>query len=309
MTAAYNFGAASNFIVNITELQNTITSAGGASNGIASLSNAVARLQEMVIYDEKRIATNTISRFSASPIQVADSLNLAAGATITSNGEAWAGGSSSLTAIGAVGNVSSLTYYANTVAAGSPAISFQVGAPAQTPFQILGGGGLVFGAAGTPGVGKYLTCMDGLGTAEWQTPAMPSDARLKEDIRGLGAAEVNQILEGLHGSRFRWRGTSGVMSAANRGPTTASGVMSAANRGPTTASGVMSAANRGTAPGAPQEDIGLIAQDVQAVLPEAVEAGSTGQLMVHYYKVIPVLVEAIKGLERRVAELEAAARD
>lgn len=266
MTAAYNFGAASNFIVNITELQNTITSAGGASNGIASLSNAVARLQEMVIYDEKRIATNTISRFSASPIQVADSLNLAAGATITSNGEAWAGGSSSLTAIGAVGNVSSLTYYANTVAAGSPAISFQVGAPAQTPFQILGGGGLVFGAAGTPGVGKYLTCMDGLGTAEWQTPAMPSDARLKEDIRGLGAAEVNQILEGLHGSRFRWRS-------------------------------------------APQEDIGLIAQDVQAVLPEAVEAGSTGQLMVHYYKVIPVLVEAIKGLERRVAELEAAARD
>jgi hypothetical protein len=42
------------------------------------------------------------------------------------------------------------------------------------------------------------------------------------------------------------------------------------------------------------------------VLPEAVEAGATGQLMVHYYKVIPVLVEAIKGLERRVAELEAA---
>jgi hypothetical protein len=44
-------------------------------------------------------------------------------------------------------------------------------------------------------------------------------------------------------------------------------------------------------------------------MPEAVEAASgTGQLMVHYYKVVPVLVEAIKGLERRVAELEAGAK-
>jgi hypothetical protein len=218
----------------------------------------------MVIYDEKRIAANTISQFSASPIQVVDSLNLAAGATITSNGTTWAGGGGTATSV--IGNVSSLTYYANTVAAGSPAISFQVGAPAQTPFQITGGGGIVFGAAGTPGVGKYLTCMDGLGTAEWQTPAMPSDARWKEDIRSLGAGEAAGILEGLHGSRFRWKGGQA-------------------------------------------EDIGLIAQDVQAVMPEAVEAASgTGQLMVHYYKVVPVLVEAIKGLERRVAELEAGAK-
>lgn len=266
MTAAYNFGAASNFIINLTELQNTITNAGG-TNTLTTLTNSVARLQEMVIYDEKRIAVNTISRFNTSPIQVVDSLNLTSNAVITTNGGPISV-ASSLTSQSIIGNVSSLTYYTNTVSTGATAIQFQVGSPPQTPLQITTGGETVIGgplkitAAGTPGIGKYLTCMDAAGTAEWQTPAIPSDARLKGDIRPI--EDWSGVIEGLHGVRFNWKDSGAA-------------------------------------------DVGFIAQDVLGVLPEAVEGSggaATQHLMVHYYKIVPVLVEAIKGLQRRVAELE-----
>jgi hypothetical protein len=52
-----------------------------------------------------------------------------------------------------------------------------------------------------------------------------------------------------------------------------------------------------------QADIGVIAQDLQRVLPEAVIEGADG-LQVAYMKLIPVLVEAIKGLQKRVEHLE-----
>jgi hypothetical protein len=52
-------------------------------------------------------------------------------------------------------------------------------------------------------------------------------------------------------------------------------------------------------------DVGVIAQEVGGVLPEAVVYGTDGRpSMVQYHKIIPVLVEAIKGLEARVKELE-----
>ena len=49
----------------------------------------------------------------------------------------------------------------------------------------------------------------------------------------------------------------------------------------------------------------LIAQDVQAVLPEAVDASNPNKLGVQYTDVIPLLVAAIKELEARLAVLEA----
>jgi hypothetical protein len=52
-------------------------------------------------------------------------------------------------------------------------------------------------------------------------------------------------------------------------------------------------------------DVGLVAQDLLPLLPEAVIEGRDG-LQVAYMKVIPVLVEGIKGLQARVASLESA---
>jgi hypothetical protein len=50
--------------------------------------------------------------------------------------------------------------------------------------------------------------------------------------------------------------------------------------------------------------IGLIAQDVQRVFPEAVSTDKTGYLMVDYHGLVGVLVEAVKELADRVEELE-----
>jgi hypothetical protein len=55
------------------------------------------------------------------------------------------------------------------------------------------------------------------------------------------------------------------------------------------------------------EDVGVVAQDVLKVLPEAVIEGVDGlPHRVAYDKLIPVLVEAVKELRGRVEELERA---
>ena len=51
-------------------------------------------------------------------------------------------------------------------------------------------------------------------------------------------------------------------------------------------------------------DVGVIAQDVQAVLPEAVRTNDSGYLSVRYEKMIALLIEANKELAARVEELE-----
>ena len=53
-----------------------------------------------------------------------------------------------------------------------------------------------------------------------------------------------------------------------------------------------------------EKDVGVIAQDVLPVLPEAVTDSEDGY-KVAYMKIIPVLVEAVKALQERVNKLEA----
>ena len=51
-------------------------------------------------------------------------------------------------------------------------------------------------------------------------------------------------------------------------------------------------------------DVGLIAQEIQEVLPEAVIERDNGYLAVDYHKVIPLLVQSIKELSARIDDLE-----
>lgn len=51
------------------------------------------------------------------------------------------------------------------------------------------------------------------------------------------------------------------------------------------------------------QSYGLIAQEVQKIIPEIVASDSEGYLHVSYLEIIPFLIEAIKGLERKVAYL------
>ena len=51
-------------------------------------------------------------------------------------------------------------------------------------------------------------------------------------------------------------------------------------------------------------DVGVIAQDVEKVLPEAVSTKPDGTKGVHYNKLIPLLIEAVKDLSQQVDELK-----
>jgi hypothetical protein len=50
--------------------------------------------------------------------------------------------------------------------------------------------------------------------------------------------------------------------------------------------------------------VGLLAQDVQEVLPEAVSAAADGYLAVNYEGLVPVLVEAVKAQQRQIQALQ-----
>ena len=54
-----------------------------------------------------------------------------------------------------------------------------------------------------------------------------------------------------------------------------------------------------------RHDVGVIAQQVQQVLPEAVRTRSNGDLAVDYQKIVPLLIEAIKQLTAEVNTLKA----
>ena len=53
-----------------------------------------------------------------------------------------------------------------------------------------------------------------------------------------------------------------------------------------------------------RSDVGFVAQEVQAVLPEAVGQGPNGKLTVKYDVLTAPLVEAVKSLSHRIAEIE-----
>jgi hypothetical protein len=56
-------------------------------------------------------------------------------------------------------------------------------------------------------------------------------------------------------------------------------------------------------------DVGVIAQEIQAVLPEAVIERDNGYLAVDYHKLVPLLIESIKELTAKVEKLEQKLQD
>jgi len=79
-------GAANTYVLNIIELQNTVTTATGLTP-FDTLSAKIGQIEEMVIYDEKRIAVNTISSYNTTPIQVTDPINIGPTGGLTVSGQ------------------------------------------------------------------------------------------------------------------------------------------------------------------------------------------------------------------------------
>ena len=51
-------------------------------------------------------------------------------------------------------------------------------------------------------------------------------------------------------------------------------------------------------------DVGVIAQEVEAVLPEVVVTRDNGYKAVNYEKIVPLLIESIKDLKAEIDELK-----
>ena len=54
-----------------------------------------------------------------------------------------------------------------------------------------------------------------------------------------------------------------------------------------------------------QADVGVVAQEVQGVLPEAVHTDASGYLSVDYPKLVPLLIQAVKEQQVQIEALKA----
>ncbi len=178
----------SNYIVNIVELQNVITSATGLSP-LQQVQNQVAQLETMVNFDQKRIFTNIISKFDQTPIQITDDINLS-NANIFQNGILFSGGGTTTGGNTVLSSGGSAIILTNTSSIFSTAMAFQVGG--RTVFSFDGAGRALyfdpqgtgdrfwvssatlvadqvqFGGAGLGAQpGKFLQCISTSGTATW----------------------------------------------------------------------------------------------------------------------------------------------
>lgn len=224
---------ASNYILNIVELQNTVTNSGGQSP-FNALSNQVAQIQQMVNFGTKTVAADTLSAYTAGgAIQVISPLNLSS-VSITANGVPVVGGSAST-----LGGTTSTFLTIGGGTAGP--LSFIQGGNVST-FTILSTGDAVFGSTVT--AANFITA---------------SDQRLKKNIHRI--TDYETILSSIHGVFYQWKDDG-------------------------------------------QQDVGVLAQEVAEQLPEAVIVNQNGFMGVAYHKLVPVLIEAVKGLQGRVSTLE-----
>ncbi len=117
----------------------------------------------------------------------------------------------------------------------------------------------------------YVNTTNGEMTAAGNVVAY-SDARLKDDVSNI--TDALSIVDALNGVRFTWNNRSKLIGKAGK------------------------------------KDVGVLAHEVEAALPEAtsesIQDPDTGETykMVAYDKLVPVLLEAIKELKARIEKLE-----
>ena len=94
-----------------------------------------------------------------------------------------------------------------------------------------------------------------------------SDVKLKKNIIDLGYTEANEIVQNVNSVKFKWNDELNA-DIDNK------------------------------------EQLGFIAQDIEKIITMIVKTDEDGYKSVEYNKIIPVLVEVIKGLTNRVSDLE-----
>lgn len=321
---------ASNYIVNIVELQNVITSASGLTP-LDVLSNQVQNIATMVNYDLKRININTIAKYDTTPIQVIDDINLS-NATLYQNGSIFisgGGGSQGGSGTQISSGTTSIVLLSNS--ATQPLISFNInnsnffgftsnyqGFFSGTNFQIQSPATFTI-SGNNAAPGKNLMCLDSLGNSSWGYTSTLRTADLISFQKADGSEIATFTTDGYLGIGIQnpMKTLDIAGSAQMTGSCDITGNCSAFSflsisdrqfkRDIETLSNAtpLVEAMRGvrfTWKDLSENDIGVIAQELREVIPEAVVGDK--KLSVAYHKIIPVLIESIKELSQRVKELE-----
>lgn len=284
----------SNYILNIIDLNNVITNSSGL-NATAGLQVDVANLKKMVDYNKKQINVNAISNYNTSPIQILAPLNLS-NVSLYQNGNVFVGGTSGGGGA-SLSSGSTALVINNTSSPTSIAFNFLA---ANSTIMTLNQNGLLslpFGASPN----KYLECIDNSGNTQWNY--------VSNLTQGLGAS-----LNVLGNDSFSFQQNS-VENASldSNGNMTAQNFFSVSdqrykkNISTLTNAGNLLKQIRGVRFDWQKDgshDIGVIAQEVFEVVPEAIVSTNTNMLTVAYNKIIPLLIETIKDLQARVEELE-----
>ena len=297
---------ASNYIVNLTQLQNVITAASGLTP-YDILVKQLSNVQSMVDYSNLRINTNTIARFTSgdTPISMINSLNLC-NASLYSNGVLFTSGSSNT-------NI----FTGDSILVGGTGIKLTSTSIALT---VQGATSLLIGSNGlNPVQGTSLQCLDSVGTSAW---GYVSTLATADNITFSGP--TTEIARFTSGGSLGIGVTSPSNTLDVKGSGGFSGRVSAFEfltlsdrRFKTNITGIENAGElldrmRGVRfmwRDLSNNDIGVIAQELQDVLPEAVIGNEEvdPKLSVAYHKIVPILIEVVKDLKERVRRLEARA--
>lgn len=285
----------SNYVLNIVDLNNVITNASGLGTA-SGLQTAVANIQKMVDFNKKQINANFISNYNSNPIQVLSPLNLS-NVNLFQNGNLFVGGTTSIGGIAAISSGSTSIVLNNTSSPTSIAISFNAANSTVMTLNQQGTLSLPYGASPD----KYLKCIDSFGTTQWNY--------VSNLTQGLGAS-LNVL--GNNSFSFQQFGSENAVLDSN-GNMTAQNFFSVSDkRYKKNISTITNASDllkqiRGVRFDWQKDgshDIGVIAQEVFEVVPEAIVSTNTNMLTVAYNKIIPLLIETIKDLEKRVEVLE-----
>ena len=286
-----NYMGSSNFVLNIVDLNNTITNSSGLS-GTASLELAVTNIQKMVDFSKKQINVNAISNYDTDPIQILSPLNLS-NVNLYQNGTIFSNSFSSGTSLSSgstallINNTSSPTTIAfNFVAANSTIMTLNQSGTLALPYGAI--------------PNTYLECMDICGNTQWNYVSNITN----------GFASLNVLAN--NNFSFQEFGTE-VASIDTNGRMLAQDFLSLSDKrykyniSTIINAGDMIKGLRGVRFDWKKDgshDVGVIAQEVFDIIPEAIVSTGTNMLNVAYNKIIPILIETIKDLQLRVEALE-----
>ena len=293
-----NYLGTSNYIINLFDLNNTISNASGLS-ATSALEVAVGNIQKMVDFNKKQINVNAISNYDTTPIQVLAPLNLS-NVNLYQNGNLFIGGSGSGGSVSLSSGTTNLIIN-STITQTDIAFNFLAANSTIMTLNQQGTLSLPYGASPN----KFLECIDLSGTSQWNYVSNLTNGPL-----GSSAS-----LNVLGNNNFSFQENSVEIASLNsNGNMTAQNFFSVSDK--TFKTNISTITNAGDIlkhirgvrfdwlkDGS--HDIGVIAQEVFECIPEAVVSTNNSMLTVAYNKIIPVLIETIKDLQRRVEILEA----